>query len=98
MRREEQQRIEEAKRRQFEYRPISSQYPVNRGSVVSDEVTQARHRAEQREAELQQELEIRRIQEERCRALLEFQVRERRYKNNYKLRNGESIQSNNTIY
>ena len=99
LRREEQRRIEEAKRRQFEYRPISSQYPVNRGSVVSDEVTQARHRAEQREAELQQELEIRRIQEERRRALLEFQERERRAQEQLqRLRNGESIQSNNTIY
>ena len=91
LRREEQRRIEEAKRRQFEYRPIS-QNGMNRGSVVSDEVTQARHRAEQREAELLQELEIRRIQEERRRALLEFQERERKAQEQLqRLRNGENV-------
>ena len=43
----------------------------------SDELTRARHRAEQREAELYRELEIRRIEQERRRSLLEFQERER---------------------
>ena len=49
--------------------------PLIMGTASSDELTQARHRAEQREAELHRELEIRRIQEERRRALLEFQER-----------------------
>ena len=68
----------------------------------SDELTQARHRAEQREAELQREMEIRRIQEERRRALLEFQERERRAQEQLeRIRNGESVQiqsSSNSLY
>ena len=71
LRREEQLRIEEANRNnlRYEYNSINHQ-------VKSDEVTRAKHRAEQLEAELSQELEIRRIQAERRRALLEFKKRE----------------------
>ena len=100
MRREEQQRIENARRKHVEYCPPVHTHTTstNRG-IVSDEVTQARHRAEQREAELQQEIEIRRIQEERRRALAEFQARERRAQEQLqRLRNGESISQDRPIY
>jgi|TARA_B110000495_G_C23025023_1_gene608929 hypothetical protein len=91
MRREEQHRIEQAR----QYRtPQTRQTTSTYGSPTSSsgELTQARHRAEQREAELQREMEIRRIQEERRRALLEFQERERHAQEQLeRIRNGESV-------
>lgn len=91
MRRQEQQRIEQA--RQYRIQQTRQSSPTFGGSTrsSSDELTQARHRAEQREAELHRELEIRRIQEERRRALLEFQERERRAKEQLeRIRNGQA--------
>jgi hypothetical protein len=89
------QRREQERRKQYQYQQTRNTTPANRsGSVGSsnDELTQARHRAEQREAELQRELEIRRIQEERRRALLEFQERERQAQEQLeRLRNGEDV-------
>lgn len=89
------QRREQERRRQYQYQQTRNTTPANRsGSVGSsnDELTQARHRAEQREAELRRELEIRRIQEERRRALLEFQERERQAQEQLeRLRNGEDV-------
>lgn len=106
LKRREQQRIAEARNRQFQYqqsRQVTSGGYSNTNH--GDEVTQARHRAEQREAELNRELEIRRIQEERRKALLEFQERERIAQEQLqRLRNGESVDfspssaSNNPIY
>ena len=102
MRRQEQQRIEQA--RQYRMQQTRSTTSTFGGSTrsSSDELTQARHRAEQREAELQREMEIRRIQEERRRALLEFQERERRAQEQLeRIRNGESVQiqsSSNSLY
>ena len=100
MRQQEQQRIENARRRHVEYHPpVHTHTTSNNRGIVSDEVTQARHRAEQREAELQQEIEIRRIQEERRRALAEFQERERRAQEQLqRLRNGESISQDRPVY
>ena len=100
LRREEQQRIENARRKHVEYcPPVHTHTTSNNRGIVSDEVTQARHRAEQREAELQQEIEIRRIQEERRRALAEFQERERRAQEQLqRLRNGESISQDRAVY
>ena len=108
MRRQEQQRIEQARQyRMQQTRQTNSTFGGSTHSS-SDELTQARHRAEQREAELQREIEIRRIQEERRRALLEFQERELRAQEQLeRIRNGESVQiessrnfqySNNPIY
>ena len=89
------QRREQERRRQ--YQQTRNTTPVNRGDSVgssNDELTQARHRAEKREAELQRELEIRRIQEERRRALLEYQERERRAQEQLeRVRNGESVEN-----
>ena len=91
------QRRELERQRQYRYQQTRNTTPVNRGGSVgssNDELTQARHRAEQREAELQRELEIRRIQEERRRALLEYQERERRAQEQLeRVRNGESVQN-----
>tara|TARA_Y100001934_G_scaffold213457_1_gene252771 strand:+ start:190 stop:822 length:633 start_codon:yes stop_codon:yes gene_type:complete len=92
------QRREQERRRQYQYRQTRNTTPVvnHGGSVGSpdDELTRARHRAEQREAELHREMEIRRIQEERRRALLEYQERERRAQEQLeKVRNGESVQT-----
>ena len=58
--REEMRRREMERQRQYRMsQQTRSSYPANRGTVNStnDELTQARHRAEQREAELQRELE-----------------------------------------
>lgn len=99
MRREEQQRIEQA--RQYRTQQTRSTTSAFGGSTrsSSDELTQARHRAEQREAELQREMEIRRIQEERRRALAEFQARERVAQEQlHRLRNGERISQDRAIY
>ena len=94
LRRREQQRMEEQRRREFQR--MNTNRSIYNGSSSSDELTQARHRAEQREAELLRELEIRRIQEERRRALLEFQERERKAQEQLqRIKNGQSINSNN---
>ena len=95
LRRREQQRMEEQRRREFQ-RMNTNRSIYNGSSSSTDELTQARHRAEQREAELLRELEIRRIQEERRRALLEFQERERKAQEQLqRIKNGQSINSNN---
>jgi hypothetical protein len=91
LKRREQQRIEQARNKQFQYQQVQRVNNNTFGNThSSDEITQARHRAEQREAELQRELEIRRIQEERRKALLEFQERERIAQEQLqRLRNGQ---------
>ena len=96
--REELRRREQERQRQYRYQQMRN---ANRttsnygGTASSDELTQARHRAEQREAELHRELEIRRIQEERRRALLEFQERERRAQEQLeRVRNGQATPQN----
>lgn len=88
---EEQMRRREQQRREQEYRYRQSSVNTSFGNN-NDELTRARHRAEQREAELHRELEIRRIQENRRRALLDFQERERRAQEQLKrIRNGEQV-------
>ena len=85
--REEMRRREIERQRQYRMQQTRQTSPSS-----DDELTQARHRAEQREAELQRELEIRRIQAERRRALLEFQERERQAQEQLeRLRNGEDV-------
>ena len=96
--REELRRREQERQRQYRYQQMrnANRTTSNYGGTAStDELTQARHRAEQREAELHRELEIRRIQEERRRALLEFQERERRAQEQLeRVRNGQAPSQN----
>jgi hypothetical protein len=92
MRREEQQRIEQA--RQYRIQQTRQSSSTFGGSSASDELTQARHRAEQREAELNREMEILRIQQERRRALEEYRQREIQAQQQLeRVRNGETIQT-----
>ena len=91
LRREEQRRIEEAKRRQFEYRPIS-QNGMNRGSVVSDEVTQARPVQSNEKQNYYKNWKFVEFKKSVRRALLEFQEAERKAQEQLqRLRNGENV-------
>ena len=99
MRRQEQQRIEQA--RQYRIQQTRQSSPTFGGSTrsSSDELTQARHRAEQREAELQREMEILRIQQERRRALEEYRQREIQAQQQLeRIRNGESVILINNLF
>lgn len=97
--REELRRREQERQRQYRYQQMRNTNSNYGGNNSTDEITQARHRAEQREAELHRELEIRRIQEERRRALLEFQERERRAQEQLqRIRNGEQGNQNVSNY
>ena len=79
--------------RQRQHRMQQMRTTNSNNSVHSaDELTQARHRAEQREAELHLEMEILRIQQERRRALEEYRQREIRAQEQLeRIRNGESV-------
>lgn len=86
LRQEEQQRVLNARkhRESSSYHHHTCDNPVNSSTYgttevhIDNEVTAARHRAEQREQELRLELEKQRIAAERRKALAEFRAREER--------------------
>jgi outer membrane lipoprotein SlyB len=96
------QRRELERQRQYRMQQTRNNIPVNRGGSIgspSDELTQARHRAEQREAELHREMEILRIQQERRRAMEEYRQREIQAQQQLeRIRNGESVQIQSSRY
>lgn len=86
LRQAEQQRVLEAQRKKqvanhyhtCNTRNVSSSSYRTHDVNLDNELTEARHRAEQREQELRLELEKQRIAAERRRALVEFRAREQR--------------------